>query len=80
MLTQTSRGELITFWDFTDKQNKFEKKTRMHSSRMCTARSSSHHGGVSTPQEQTPPLEQTLPWQQTPLAADTPLGQAPPWE
>ena len=46
----------------------------MHSSRMCTARRSSCHGGLHTPLEQTPPSEQALP---SPLArshSTSPLG------
>ena len=46
------------------------KETRLHSSRMRTARSSSRHGGVSTPLwEQT--REQAPPWPDLP--------QLPPW-
>ena len=43
-------------------------KTRMHSSRMCTARSSSRHGGLHTPH---PPPEQTPP-------SPSPKEQVPP--
>ena len=53
--------------------------TRMHSSRMCTARSSSRPEGVSTshPPGSRPPPEQTPLRLGTPLGAD-PLDQAPP--
>ena len=49
------------------------QKTRMHSSRMRTARSSSHHGGsLHPPRVCTPtPLEQAPPWLDPP--------QLPPW-
>ena len=51
------------------------QKTRMHSSRMRTARSSSHHGGslhTPPPQSMYPhPLEQAPPWLDPP--------QLPPW-
>ena len=58
--------------------------TRMHSSRMCTACSSSHLEGVSTrhPLDQTPlsrhPLEPDIPQDQKPLGPGTTLDQAPP--
>ena len=45
----------------------------MHSSRMCTARRSSCHGGLHTPLEQTPPSEQAPP---SPWLDPT---QLPPW-
>ena len=44
----------------------FYYKTRMHSSRMRTARSSSRPGGLPLP------LEADTPWEQTPPRADTP--------
>ena len=65
-------GIFITF-----NANKLE--TRMHSSRMHTAHSSSHPGRVCTrhPLEQTPPGADT-PWEQTLPGADTPREQTPP--
>ena len=56
-------------------------KTRMHSSRMRTARSSSRPGGSpQAPVEQTPPGANTL-WEQTlPPGADTPQEQTNPSE
>ena len=55
-------------------KDKNKKKTRMHSSRMRTARSSSRAGGLhqAPPQDQ-PPRACTLPWKQAPLE------QVPPW-
>ena len=47
-------------------------KTRMHSSRMRTARSSSRPGGGGSPPA---PREQTPPWEQTP---PSPQDQPPP--
>ena len=47
--------------------------TRMHSSRMRTARSSNRHGGVSTP-----PLEQAPPRASTPWSRYLPWSRHPP--
>ena len=54
-------------------------KTRMHSSRMRTARSSSHLGGVSTrhPPGTRPPCNQTAPPEQAPQDQE-PLGPGTP--
>ena len=55
-----------------------KKRTRMHSSRMRTARSSIRRGGSppDTPPEHTPPRADT-PWEQTSPRADTPQSRTP---
>ena len=65
--------------------------TRMHSSRMHTARSSSFWGAFSTPRPGTPPWEQTLPeadpqvwalrapWLDPPQLPPLGVGLEPPW-
>ena len=59
-------------------QNKdHEYKTRKHSSRIRTAHSSSHTGGIhQVPLGLDPPWDQTPPWDQDPLWDQTPRDQA----
>ena len=58
-------------------------QTRMHSSRMCNARSSSHHRGSTSPRAGTPqagtPQAGILPRAVTPPRADTPLSRPLVW-
>ena len=76
----------VLSWAYFQNSSVTATKTRMHSSRMRTTRSSSRHGGVSTsPPEQATPLEQVPPPRQIPLnflpgcgpGLDPP--QLPPW-
>ena len=76
---------------FSWTQSTKNKTTRMHSSRMRTARSSSRPGGLhkepplgtrpaagpDTPWDQAPPRDQTPPWYQTPKD-QTPKVHSPP--